>query len=66
MFNVLIFNAQLSIVNIQYSIFDVQALVIIAVVQVKSHFSGANVFHHYHGVSISNEALRGKPQGIGP
>jgi len=32
--------------------FDVQTVLMIAEPQGTSHFSGANVFHHYHGVQI--------------
>jgi hypothetical protein len=37
--------------------FDVQVLVIIAGAQGKSFFSGAKVFHHYHGVQITLSIL---------
>jgi len=43
--------------NFRFSIFDVQVLAIIPGPQGESHFSGANVFHHYHGVQITLSIL---------
>jgi hypothetical protein len=48
----LMLNVPYSIFDVQCSMFDVQTVLMIAGPQGKSHFSGANVFHHYHNVQI--------------